>query len=320
MTRYVDIDLGALPPPDAVRPLDYEALVAQRKATVLALLADWPDVQLEVAAVLQVEGEPMVKLIEADAYRELLVYGRINDAVRAVLLATSRGNDLDNLCARLGVERQVVTPADPATSPPTAAVLESDADLKERYQLALEAFSTAGPYGAYHFLARSAHPHVARTAVYGPESGLVTPGQVLVVVLSRIGNGAPTEGVLDAVAAALSDADARPLTDQVLVEGSTITDYAVAYEIAVRRGADPTLIAAAAETALATYVANRRRPGARISIEALTGAAFADQINIDDVVRVSPAADVDPGPRGTANCTGITVAWTIVDSDDGSAD
>lgn len=318
MTRYTDIDLSALPAPDAIEGLDYETLVAEGKATLLALLADDPDMQADVAATLQVESEPLTKLIEVMAYRELIVRGRINDAVRAVLLPTSRGADLDNLAARLDVLRQVVTPADADTG--AAAVMEPDADLKDRYQLAPEAFSTAGPYGAYHFLARSAHPHVARTAVYGPESGLVTPGQVLVVVLSRMGDGAPTQGVLDAVAAKLDQDEARPLTDQVIVEGSTITPYAISYQLRILRGADPELIRAAAETALATYAAARRRPGAKVTAKALDGAAFSDRANIDDVTRLSPAADVDPGPRGTTLCTGLTVTYTIVDPDDGSAD
>lgn len=318
MTRYVDIDLSALPAPDAIEGLDYEALVAQSKATLLALLADDPDLQAEVALTLQVESEPLTKILEVMAYRELIVRGRINDAVRAVLLPTSHGADLDNIAARLDVLRQVVTPADAETG--AAAVMEPDADLKDRYQLAPEAFSTAGPYGAYHYLARTAHPHVWRTAVYGPESGLVTPGQVLVVVLSRMGDGAPTQGVLDAVAAFLSDADARPLTDDVLVEGTAVTEYTISYQLRIMRGADPELIRAAALASLSAYAAARRRPGAKVTVDALNGAAFSDRVNIDSITRLSPAADVDPGPRGTTLCTSIAVSYTIVDPDDGSAD
>jgi phage-related baseplate assembly protein len=320
MTRYVDIDLSQLPAPDVIQPLDFEAEVAALKQDVLDRIDD-ATLKADVAAVLKIESEPLVKVIEAFAYATTLVYGRINDAARAELLATTQGNDLDNFAARLDVLRQVVAAADDTTSPPTPAVVEPDADLKERYQLAPEAFSVAGPYGAYHFLARSAHPHVWRTAVYGPESGLVTPGQVLVVVLSRIGDGQPTQGVLDAVTAALGDLEARPLTDQVLVEGSSVTNYAIAYELAIISGSpDPSLIVAAAAQALQTYADGRRRPGAKVTTKALDGAAMSDRVNIDDITRISPPGDVDPGPRGTARCTGITVTYRIVDPDNGNAD
>lgn len=315
MSRFgVAIDLTQLPPPDAVIPASFDAIVAQRKADLIARIkAVDPTLAAEVEGVLTLESEPLVKDIEAASYRELIEEQRINEAVRAVLLPTSRGADLENICARLNVKRMVIRPADPTTSPPTPAWVESDAALIERYQLALEAFSCAGPYGAYHFFARSAHPHVKHTGVYGPESGLVTPGNVLVVVLSHIGDGVPTAQVLDAVRAGLAQAEeVRPLTDHVTVVGATVTHYTVAYRLLVARGADPSLLVTQSQAALAAYTAARHKVGAAIVLTALDGAAHGDRINVERITRIAPVAEVDPGPQGAAFCDGIAVTYEIV--------
>lgn len=309
MPRFVDIDLSALPAPDAVKPLDYEQTVADRKLAVLERIEDL-ELRAEVAAVLDLETEPMTIDVEAGAYRETIVYGRINDAVRAVLLPTSSGVDLDVLCSRLGVLR-LEDPGDPQADPPVPATRESDADLKQRYQLALEAFSTAGPYGAYVFHARSAHPHVKDCGVYGPEEDFVDLGHAHVVVLSSIGNGAPTEQVLESVRTQLSDDDARPLTDFVDVEGATITEYEIVYHLEIPPGPDPSLIVAEAEAALTAYGASRHRVGAPVTDSGLD--ASAHRPGVERASRSSPLAEIDPGKRGAAYCTAVTVTYEIVD-------
>jgi phage-related baseplate assembly protein len=53
-------------------------------------------------------------------------------------------------------ERLTITPGDDTTIPPTAAVMESDADLRLRAQQAFEGLSVAGPVGAYEYHGRSA--------------------------------------------------------------------------------------------------------------------------------------------------------------------
>jgi phage-related baseplate assembly protein len=296
MSRYVAIDLASLPPIDAVVPPDVETIIADRKA---ALLARIPDAALraEVEAVLRLESEPLVKSIEASSYRELLVDQRINEAVRAVMLATSRGNDLDNLAARLGVERMAG---------------ELDDELRYRYQLAPEAFSTAGPYGAYEFEARSAHPKVKDAAVYGPESGLVEPGFVRVVILSKDGQGVPSRQIIDAVAAQLSPHDMRPLTDFVQVRASTVTAYDINFHLHVRAGADPSLIVTAALAALQDYASDCHKVGRPVVITALDSAAHGDRANVIRAVRVSPLGEVDPGFEGAAFATSVTVTYEIV--------
>lgn len=314
MSRYgVAIDLSALPAPDAVVPPSFEAIVAARKADIVARVAALdPALSLEVAEVLTIESEPLTINQEVNSYRETLAQQRINEAVRAVLLPTAKGADLEDICARLNVRRMVIRPADPTTNPPTPAWIESDEALRERYQLAPEAFSSAGPYGAYHFFARSAHPHVKHTAVYGPESDLVDPGEVLIVVLSHIGDGTPTAQVLDAVRASLAQTeDVRPLTDHVTVVGATVTHYTVSYRLLIARGADPALLVAESQKALAAYTAARHKVGAPVVLTALDGAAHGDRVNVERITRLGPPNEVDPGLQGAAYCDGITVTYEI---------
>ncbi|MFQ3396532.1 baseplate assembly protein, partial [Enterobacter mori] len=72
------------------------------------------------------ESDPAMKLLEIIVYREMVSISRFNSGVLAVLLAYAKGADLDQLGANFDVARQVVTPADETTIPPTEAVMEDD--------------------------------------------------------------------------------------------------------------------------------------------------------------------------------------------------
>ncbi len=91
------IDLSLLPAPTVVDPLDYESLLADRKATLISL---YPEEQREaIARTLTLESEPIVKLLQENAYRELLLRQRVNEAAQAVMLGYASGSDLDQLGA-----------------------------------------------------------------------------------------------------------------------------------------------------------------------------------------------------------------------------
>ena len=87
------IDLSLLPAPAVVETLDYEAILSALKADLIARAP-------ELAPALQLESEPLVKLLEVAAWRETVLRARINDAARAVMLPWATGADLDNLAAR----------------------------------------------------------------------------------------------------------------------------------------------------------------------------------------------------------------------------
>ncbi|PWE52280.1 baseplate assembly protein, partial [Metarhizobium album] len=175
------LDLSRFPVPLAIRGIDFENILRQRK-TRLSELFTAADIPYDVS---QLEADPAVILEETDAYRELLVIAAINDAVRAVMVAFAVDADLDHLAAFYGVSRRVITPA----TSNTPAVLESNEEFRRRVLLAPEAFSTAGAHGAYVFHALSADPRVLNVDVWSP-----APGEVTVAVQSREGDGlAPTD-------------------------------------------------------------------------------------------------------------------------------
>ena len=124
------IDLSQLPAPQIVDVPDFETLLAERKAEFVALHPK--DEQEAVIRTLELESEPVTKLLQENAYRELLLRQRINEAAQAVMVAYAMGGDLDQLAANYNVKRLTVTPADDDAVPPVAAVMESDEALRLR--------------------------------------------------------------------------------------------------------------------------------------------------------------------------------------------
>lgn len=183
------IDLSQLPAPDVVETLDYEILLAERKATLISLYPEGQ--QAAIARTLALESEPIVKLLQENAYREVILRQRINEAVKAVMVAYALDDDLDQLGANKGVERLTVTPADETTIPPTAAVMESNDDFRARIAAAFKGLSVAGPTGAYEYHARSADGRVADASAISPSPAVVT-----VTVLAREGNGTAADDLV----------------------------------------------------------------------------------------------------------------------------
>ena len=290
------IDLSRLPVPTVVENIDFEAIYASRKAALLALFP--VDVRAEVAATLALESEPMAILLQESAFREMVLRQRINDAARSIMLVYANGSDLDNLAALLGVQRLVLAPADPDQG--TAAVMESDTDLRKRVQLAPEAFSVAGPEGAYISAALAADSRVLDAAVTSP-----TPGAVLVTILARQGDGTPPADLVAIVAAALSADDVRPLTDQVLVQAAEIVPYQVAATLVTFPGPDAGLAVTEARTRLQAYVADCHRIGREVAMSGLYAALHV--AGIERVVLTSPLANVQTSGTQAPHCTALDV-------------
>lgn len=293
MAGYTSIDLSQLPAPDVIEVLDFEAIVtAMRDDLVLR----FPD----IGGVIDLETEPARKLIEVFAYREMMLRSRINSAARAVMLAYATGADLDHLAALFGVERLVIDAGNPGAVPPVAPTYEADDDMRRRLQLSLEAFSTAGPSGAYIFHALSSSPQVLDASATSPE-----PGDVVVTVLSRTGSGAAGAGLLSAVEAALSDEDVRPLCDNVLVQSATIVEYEITATLRFLPGPDPQTVMNAAQAAAAAYAAAQHRIGLDIAISGIHAALH--QPGVARVDLVSPTGNIAISATQASYCTAITL-------------
>lgn len=292
------IDLSRLPAPNVIESLDFEQILAERKAFLVSL---WPDDErAEIADRLELESDPLNKIAQESAYREVVLRQRINDSCHAVLLAFARGPDLDHLGALFEVERLVINPGNPNAFPPVPKVLEDDDRLRQRIQLALEGVSTAGPVGSYIFHALSASPLVKDVAVTSP-----SPGLVRVTVLSSEGSGVPTTGLLAIVAAALNHEDVRPLCDTVEVVAAQITPYTVDATLTFFSGPDVALVRTAAEEAVKKYVSEHHRLGHDVTLSGLFAALH--QPGVQNVTLTAPAATLVIADSHAAFCTSVAV-------------
>ena len=92
MSGFTIIDLDQLPAPQIVDRKDFETILAEIKAWLSAR-------DPGLAAYLELESEPTVKILQAWAYREHLLRSEFDDAGRGNMLAYATGAQLDPLAA-----------------------------------------------------------------------------------------------------------------------------------------------------------------------------------------------------------------------------
>lgn len=124
--------LSQLPAPAAIEETDFEGIFARKKAALTALCPE--SIRETVAQTLELESEPLTIDLQQQAYQELLVRNRINEAVKANLLAYAQGSDLDHIAAQYGLSRKTIRAADPDANPPVAAEYETDDAFRARVQ------------------------------------------------------------------------------------------------------------------------------------------------------------------------------------------
>jgi len=290
-TGSSSVDLSRLPPPAVVEQLSFEIILAEMIADIQARLPSFDAT---------VESDPAVKILQIAAYRELINRQKFNDRARGVMLAYARGSDLDQLAALVGVTRLVITPADELNGIP--AVLEPDDALRQRTVLAPESFSVAGPELAYVFHARSAHADVLDASAISP-----VPGEVIVTVLSREGNGTASAEVLTAVDAVVNGRPVRPLTDFVTVQSVEVVPFTIEAQLFTFPGPDASLIVAAAQAKLDEHLAANRLIGRDLTFSGLNAA-----LHVEGVQRVqftTPLATLAIGPTQVAHCTAIDASF-----------
>ncbi|EKN3347463.1 baseplate assembly protein [Yersinia ruckeri] len=299
------IDLSQLPAPDVVELLDYESILSERKATLLSLCDERQ--RAAVARTLQLESEPLTKLLEESAYREVMWRQRVNEAARANMLAYSTGADLDQLGANYTVSRLVIVPADGSALPPVAAVMESDSDFRVRIQQAFEGLSVAGSAGAYQFHGRSADGRVADVSVISP-----SPACVTVSVLSRENDGTANEELIQIVAAALNAEAVRPVADRVTVQSAEIIPYRIDASLFLYPSPEAEPIRQAAEAKLKAYISAQHRLGRDIRLSAIYAALHVE--GVQRVELAQPLADIVLSESQASSCTAYTL--TVGGSDE----
>ncbi|AGE26914.1 baseplate assembly protein J (GpJ) [Pseudomonas poae RE*1-1-14] len=298
MNSFAPIDLSQLPAPQIVEQIDFEVILAERRAYMISL---WPvDKQAEIATRLGMESEPLTKLLQENAYRETVWRQRVNEASLANLLATARGTDLEQLAANYNVKRLVIQEGRPTAVPPVPKLMESDDSLRERAQMAWEGLSTAGPRNSYIFHARAADGRVADATAESP-----SPAVAVVTVQSLLGDGTAPDDLLATVKTYLSDEDRRPVGDRLTVQGAEIVRYQVKAKLyLLSSGPESEPILAAAESRLRAYVIQRRRLGMEVSESALHAALHVEGVR---KVELEGWMDIVATKAQAPYCTNVTV-------------
>lgn len=286
------VDLSALPAPEVLEPLDFEAVYDEELATFREYMGDDYTAPLE--------SDPVIKLLELGAYRRVQNRARVNDAAKALLLAYAIKGDLDQLAGNVRLQRLVVQAEDLTTVPPTAQVLEEDDALRERVQLAYEGLTTAGPRNSYILHARNASALVGDATAESP-----SPAVVMITVQHLQGEGVADQALLDSVKVYLSDDDIRPVADRVMVQSAEVIRYQINATVYMTgTGSENEVILAECQRRLAEWVNPRRRLGVEVSRSAIDA-----QLHISGVRRVDLAGwqDIKPTKYQSAFCTAFSV-------------
>lgn len=257
-------DLNKLPAPTVVEPLDFEAIY---EAHCADLLVRYP----AAAEVIALESEPLAKLLQAHAYRELLYRQRVNDAARAYLLAFATGADLDHKGAFYGVPR---LPG------------EADARYRVRIQLRIRALAGNGTREHYELAAMTASQNVRDAIATQP-----WPGSVLVQLWLH--DTSTADATRAAVLAALNADDARPLGVPVSVSLARPRAINITAGL-VREAGAPTTLLAQLQAALPAALASYARLGRAVSRSWVT-----TRLHVEGVVAVrypDPTAPADITP------------------------
>ncbi|MBL0792913.1 baseplate J/gp47 family protein [Klebsiella michiganensis] len=289
------IDLSQLPVPTIIEALDFETILTDVKAVMVAAFPE--DQRASVAAALTLESEPLTIIAQAMAYRELMLRQRINEGAAACMLSHATGDDLDNIAANLDTERLVITEATDTAD----AVTESDEALRLRAQAAFEGMSVAGPSAAYEYFARSASGQVAAVRATSP-----APAEVVIAILSSDGDGTASDELIKTVQAALNDEDVRPLGDRVTVRSAEIIEYTISATLYLYPGPESEPIINAAIASLKAFLADADKKIGRDVVRSAISASLHVQ-GVQRVVINAPAADLQIDNTQVARNTGYTV-------------
>lgn len=283
------VDLSKLDPPTIVELLDYETILARKVARMVALLPDFDAT---------VDSDPAMKVLQIAAYDELLLRQDFNERLVGRLVAYATGATLDHIGAAIGVARLAVTPANATTG--AAIVYEDDDSFRARIVLGPEGFAAAGPELAYVKRAKDAGTDVLDASAISP-----APGEVLVTVLSRSGDGTATESLLKAVRDIVLDPAVRPVGDLVTVAAATQRRFVIDARIWTFAGPDPALLIVTGQARLAKYLTDSRRLGRNVTLSGMYAAMTVSGVQRVEIL--SPTADIVCDRTEAALCTSSTV-------------
>jgi phage-related baseplate assembly protein len=307
------IDLSLLQPPDVLEDLNYEAIYQQLYTQLIALTGEGWTAPLE--------SDPVIKLLELAAYRELMLRVRVNEAAVSGMLAYATNADLN----QLGANYEVVRLAG-----------ESDARFRARIQQGYHLLAAAGPTAAYRAHALGVSLDVQDVEVFSEAAGQVTlsvlgrvqvEAEGLAAQAEQIGTvlfglpadansryvvAAESSALLLSVLSVLNAETVRPLTDWVVVRAPQIIPVKIEAVIEVLHGPDPEVILSRRLAALEGYLASVQRIGYDLTRAGIIAALV--EAGVKNVRLSSPLADVVCGPGELAVVLGVQVTTEVVDA------
>ena len=186
--------IDSLPAPEILETIDFETLLESMKDYLQNNLPEWTG--------RDIESDPINKVLEVFSYRETLLRQRINEAAQANLLNFATAGDLEQLAIFYGIERQ----AD-----------ETDSELRARTITHIKGFSVGGTADAYKAKVLSVSSNIRDISLDSPEQG-----KVRITVLSKDGDGAPDQSLLDSITEKVNADDVKIITDTIEVRGAEI--------------------------------------------------------------------------------------------------
>jgi phage-related baseplate assembly protein len=254
------MNFNELQTPQIIEELSFEEILQRMKED---LAARAPEYTAYLAS------DPVMKLMEVAAYRELLLRQRINQAAKANLLAFATGSDLDNLSLFYGITRKEG---------------ETDEELRARTHAKIVGWSSAGSREAYKFHALNSDSRVKEANADSPE-----PGLVRISILSKEDGGVVSQDLLEKVTAYMLREDVRMLTDTVEVVPCGLIEINVKAKIILMSSTPPEILSTI-KTAFISAFNKIAGLGVSISRAWIISNLFVN--GVKDVELQSPAGDV----------------------------
>jgi phage-related baseplate assembly protein len=330
LTRFPKIRPELLPPMAVLQSIDTEKIIRDRMQELISLwqAADPPNAaQYDVS---NLEFDPIKINQELNAFFELMLRDRVNQACRAVTLAFSVGSDLDAIGSRYpyGVPRKSIANGD--------SFDETDDQYRTRLWLSPSIFSLNGPgqgtFESYVFWAMSApmfdgewsikHASAMTKAgtgyVYIPIISSKTDNPGLIWDVSPDGNvwtlapgtqPMPTSRQIEAVYEYITAPGTarKGLTDVISVMAPKPVITTIDIDMWLFPGVDkPTLMRQTA-TAFNDLVTAMRWLGSDLTILSIDGALT--QAGVYDRTLISPKEDLIVGPDGIVVITSVRLRY-----------
>lgn len=288
------VDLSNLPYPDFLQELNFEQILQECKDDFVSRFP-------AMAETVQLESEPVTKLLETFAYRLMIKTHEMNSQAKALTLAYATGADLDHLAVNRDVYRLLIQPENNNVIPPISAIYESDEALRRRVQLSVERQS-AGSTGAYQYWALSADGDVRDISVITE-----SPGRVDIYVQSHREQVA-SASLLKKVDTALDPNTRRPATDDVYIHSATPQDFKISATLVLFAGPDSEVVLQNAKDELQRYIDKVSYLGFDVTISGIHHALH--QGGVQRVILHEPTADIVISPKRYARCVSNHVGKT----------